>query len=279
MGAVLLTTLPAVKQWLEIDTANVDADVLLLRLIRGASAFLLNQLNRQNLALTNYTEMYDGYGNVFMVVRQNPVYEITNLSFAGTPISAATGNGFDNPFTGGYVLEPEYSASPGSTAQRINLYGYRFPRGRGLVRVQYRAGYVRVNEPYTIPDESPWSGGKITTDYMWLGDEGVVYALTGVAMVKVADNPEEGQYSVDADGVYSFAEEDKNLDILITYSFVPADIQEAATLLVGERYRYMDRIGYVSKSLGGQETVTFSQSAMSQYTRDSLIPYKNVVPI
>lgn len=279
MGAVTLTTLPAVKQWLGINADNTEADDLLNRLIRGASAFLLNFLNRQSIALATYTEMYDGYGNTFMVLRQNPVFSVENMSFAGTPISAATGNGFDNPYTNGFVLEPEYSATPGSTAQRVNLYGRRFPNGRGLVRVQYRAGYVQIDELHTIPDESPWDGGKITTDYMWLGDEGVKFAATGVALVRVAADPATGQYAVDKLGVYSFAEADKNEDVLISYSFVPADIQEAATLLVGERYRYMDRIGYVSKSLGGQETVTFAQSAMSQYTRDSLIPYKNVVPI
>lgn len=275
MGAVLLTTLPAVKQWLEIDAVNDERDELLLRLIRGASAFLLNYLNRQGLALATYTEIYDGYGNTFMLLRQNPVYQIINMSFGGTPISAATGNGFDNPYTNGYVLEPDYSPASQGSGQRVNLYGWRFPRGRGLVRVQYRAGFVMVGEQHTIPGATPW---EVFTDYMWLSDEGVTDA-DGTAFTKVAASPAAGEYTVDKDGKYTFAEADENTDVLISYSFVPADIQEAATLLVGERYRYMDRIGYVSKSLGGQETVTFAQSAMSAYTRESLTPYRNVVPV
>lgn len=276
MGAVILTTLPAVKQWLGIDPGNTDKDAFLLSLIKGASAFLMNHLNRQNIALTAYTEMYDGYGNSFMVVRQGPIYEVNTMAFNGTPISAATGNGYDTPFTNGYVLEPEYSNSPGAAAQRINFYGMRTPRCRGSIRVQYRAGYAITGEPHTIPSDTPW---QVKTDYMWLGDEGVKYASSGAAFVKVQSGPVAGQYAVDKDGVYTFAEADKDTDVLISYSFVPADIQEAVTLLVGERYRYMDRIGYVSKSLGGQETVTFAQSAMSSYTRESLLPYKNVVPV
>lgn len=277
MGAVTLTTLSAVKQWLAIDPANTEADDLLNRLIRGASAFLLNFTNRQGIALATFTEMYDGYGNTFMVIRQNPVFEIINLSFAGTQIMPASGNGFDNPFTNGFVLEPEYSATPGQTAQRINLYGRRFPNGRGLIRVQYRAGYAVIDEQHTIPHDDPW---QVPTDYMWLGDEGVTSA-DGLAtkFTKVSADPVAGEYSVDKDGLYTFAEADQDTDVLISYSFVPADLQEAATLLVGERYSYMSRIGYVSKSLGGQETVTFSQSSMSQYTKDSLNPYRNVIPV
>lgn len=276
MSAGDLTSLFAVKQWLEIDPENTDADVLLKRLIRAASAFVLQHLNRKSLTLTEYVETYDGYGNSFMLLRQAPVYDLSALSFTGTPISSATGDGFTSPRANGFVLEPPYSPSVILGEQRVNLYGYRFPRQRAAVSVRYRAGYVIDDEPHTIADVSP---ATVSTDSMWLGDVSVKNAETLALFVLVKANPTVGQYTVDGNGVYGFNDGDIGLDILISYSFVPADIEQAVWELVGERYRYMDRIGYVSKSLGGQETVTFSQRAISDYVTVDLAPYKNVVPV
>lgn len=277
MGAgSTLTSLAAIKQWLAIDAANTEVDDLLNRLNRAASAFVLQHLNRKGLALAEYTETYDGYGNSFMLLRQAPVYSLAALSFAGTPISACQGDGFTSQRTGGYALEPAYSPSVILGEQRINLYGYRFPRARASVSVRYKAGYVMDDEQHTIPDATPW---QLSSELYFIGDVGVKFAATGEPLVKVKTAPTAGQYSVDDNGLYTFAEADAGLDVLLTYSFVPADIEQAVWELVGERYRYMDRIGYVSKSLGGQETVTFSQRAISDYVTVDLAPYRNVVPV
>lgn len=267
-----LTTLAAVKQWLQIDVENTDADELLNRLIKSASAFVLNYLNRNTLALTQFREVYDGYGNQFMVLRQNPVYDIEALSFNGTPCPAAQGDGFTNPYVNGYVLEPAYS-SDAIGSQRINLYGWAFPRCRGSVAILYRAGYV-MSELHVVPS-TPF---QVTTNYRYLSNVSVKNQ-DGNLFTEVVADPSTGEYSVDADGVYTFNAADEDETITITYSYVPADIEQATWELVAERYKYMDRMGYVSKSLGGQETVTFSQSAMPSYTRELLTPYRNVAPI
>jgi hypothetical protein len=43
--------------------------------------------------------------------------------------------------------------------------------------------------------------------------------------------------------------------------------------MVGERYNYRSRPGIVSKSVGGQETVSFSQKYMPDFITTMLQPY------
>lgn len=269
MGAdTFLTSLANIKQWLGINNDNSDA--LLTRMNRSCSAFVLNHLNRDSLSLTQYRDIYDGYGNCFMVLRHSPVFEVQAVSFNGTSIPQATGDGFSSPYSNGWSLEPEYSVLGSG---RLNLYGWVFPRGRGLVAVQCRAGYVAVDEPWTIP-ATPF---QITVLNFWLGDVSVK-SVDGATFTKVTSSPAAGQYSV-ADGVYTFNATDEETEILISYSYTPADIEQAVIEIVGERYRTMDRIGVLSKALGGQETVSFSQKDMSSYVKSNLTPFVNVTPI
>jgi hypothetical protein len=49
--------------------------------------------------------------------------------------------------------------------------------------------------------------------------------------------------------------------------------------MVVERYSYKNRPGMVSKSLGGQETMSYSQKDMPDYLRSTLQPYRRVLPV
>lgn len=268
-----LTTLANVKSWLGVEDSNQDADVLLTRMIRVASAFVLNYLNRDGFDLTVYSDMYDGYGNTWMMLRRGPVFKIHAVSFSGVPVQKAQGDGVTSPYTGGWVLEPEYSVIG---AQRLNFYGRSTPRLRSSVYVQYSAGYVLIDETHTIPDVSEY---VVNTDELWLGDVSVTDADDGSLFTKVPfGDPGPGEYSV-MNGRYVFNEADKGVTVNITYSYVPADVVQAATEIVGERYRYLDRIGQTSKSLGGQETVAFSKESLTEFIRELLNPYRNVTPV
>lgn len=271
MGAdTYLTSLASIKEWLSIPSDDTDADNLLTRMNRTISAHVINHLNRDNIALAPYRDVYDGYGREYLLLRRSPVYDVQTVSFSGTPIPAAIGDGITQPYANGWVLEPEYSVLG---TQRLNLYGYRTPRARSSVVVQYRAGYVNENEAYTIPAD-PY---QIKVTQHWLADF-KVKRPDGTVLVKVDASPASGQYTV-SDGLYTFAAADVGASVLISYSFVPADIENAVIELVAERYRYMDRIGLLSKALGGQETISFSQKAMSEFVQENLTPYMNVVPI
>lgn len=276
MADTLLTTLAHVKDWLGIESANSDADNYLLRLIKSASQFALNYMQRDSISSQTYTEIYDGYGNQFMVLRQFPATEIISLSLNGQPVSAAGGDGVNTPWTDGYVLEAPKTAP---AQQRLSLFGLRFPHTRSSVYVTYKSGYLingetNVTSPY--PTTEP-----VSTFYTWTEDLGVTLS-DGTALTKVLvtpDNLQDMQYCCDPEGNYYFAAEQAETSVLISYSYIPPDVEQAVWELVGERYRAQERIGVSSKSLGGQETVSFDIRAMSPYIRELLNPYKRVVPV
>ena len=62
------------------------------------------------------------------------------------------------------------------------------------------------------------------------------------------------------------------------YAAPPADIAQAATELVGEAFRRRDRIGLSSKTLGGQEMITFSPKDMNDTARALLASYQVLAP-
>ena len=62
------------------------------------------------------------------------------------------------------------------------------------------------------------------------------------------------------------------------YAEVPPDVAQATIELVGERFRTRERIGQASKTLGGQETTTFSLKSMNDAIAAMLAPYRRVIP-
>lgn len=269
----LLTTLPHVKSWLNIDQSNTTDDTFLAYLIKSASAFALNYMQRDSMAATVYNEMYDGYGSAFMVLRQFPAHEVLSLSINGNPVSAATGNGINTPFANGYVLEQAHSAP---SQQRLTLFGNIFPRMRSSVYVSYKAGYMQNDESHIVPVDPEY---YVCTYSTWLEDEGVTLSDGTPLIAVTSGDPGPGEYRVTIDGEYLFNAAQAGESILISYSYVPPDVEQAVWELVGERYKAKDRIGVNSKALGGQETVSFDIRSMNPYIRELLNPYKRVVPV
>lgn len=63
------------------------------------------------------------------------------------------------------------------------------------------------------------------------------------------------------------------------YSTTPPDLAQACIELVALRYRERTRIGEVSRSLGGAETVAYAQKDMSDAIKTLLQQYRLVAPI
>lgn len=63
------------------------------------------------------------------------------------------------------------------------------------------------------------------------------------------------------------------------YSTTPPEIAQACIELVALRYRERNRIGEISKSMGGAETVSYSQKDLSDAIKTLLQQYRLVVPI
>lgn len=270
MGASRFTSIEAYCRWLGIAVPAEGSDTYKLfeSLLSAASAFVLQYIDLKSIALAEYSEILHGYGGDRFILPQNPVQEVSALYFGSQKIPASTGNGFETQMSAGYYLDFD---SPNSMTRRLNLKAYLFPRGPGSISVRYTAGFV-ISENRTIPA----TPHQITTQNFWFSDVSVV-GPDGSTWTKVDSAPGESEYSVE-DGVYTFNVANEGEEVAITYSFCPADIQQAVWELAAERYKYMDRIGYKSKTLGGQETVVFDNSAMSAYVKELLMPYKKVIP-
>lgn len=149
--------------------------------------------------------------------------------------------------------------------------------------VTYTAGYLVPLEPQTIPAPiSPATVSIVAVDQTqgpWSADNGVVGA-DGTIFELVKGTPGPGQYAIGTiAGTYIFDGTDQGTDILVSYSYTPRDISQAATEWVAERFSYKNRIGQRHKSLGGQETITYDLSGIPDYIAVALQPYRSVIQI
>jgi hypothetical protein len=268
-----LTTLQRLKQWLGITSS--DADSLLARLITSASRFALITIQIKSVARTACSEVYDGYGQTFMVLRNWPIIEVTQVLCGGggsLDIPESTGIPPEN----GFYIDPYQG--PGYQSQVLNLIGYCFPRGRAAVFVQYFAGFQIDNEPQTIPAVSAYT---VNTLNLWAGGVEVLRAGTLAPFVLVEATPGANEYTISDDGLYTFNVADAGVDVLITYSYVPSPIEQAVIELVSQGFKYKDRIGINSKTLAGgvTETVAFDNSFLTTRVSSLLDGYRRVSPI
>lgn len=268
-----LTTLQAVKDWLGIPESNLASDTQLTRLIDAASRFVFGYINRDSFIEQSYTQNFKGNGKQGMLLRNWPVTAITSVGVNSMAIPAAVFNSTGYPTTHGYALSDDRDSQVS-----LDLFGYSYLLGTPC-RIVYVSGYS-TSENYEIlasdsPDTTnvftPSSGGQ------WVSDSGVT--IGGNVAVKVTSTPASGEYSVDSWGTYTFSNDDDGQEAIISYSYAPWDISFATTELIGEWYRRKDRIGMLSKTLGGQETVSFSTKDMNDSVREMLQNYRNVVPV
>lgn len=268
-----LTTLANAKAWAGVTTTNDDA--LLTRLIASASRFILSYLQRPTLFQYIFSDVYDGVGNRVQILRNWPVLSIASLTIGAQTITAAP-----SPSTGygcGYVLDP-WDGFPPGRPQALTLRGHEFRRGNSNVQVVYTVGFVVQNEAQTVPG-SVYQVTPNAPNGSFAADQGVTYA-NGTALTPITSGtPATGQYLAPtaANAFYQFAAGDANAAVLISYSYIPSDIEDACIELVGERYSYKGRIGTVSKSLGGQETMSYSQKDMPDFIKTLLQPYRRVI--
>ena len=122
-----LTTLANVKTWLGLASDAGPSDGLLAQLITAASAFVVDFIGRDVLT-GSYTEVYDGTGAGWMLLRQAPITAVRSVSFAGRTVTTA-----GDPVAGtpGFLFD----------GAKLSLIGDRFPY-RALVVVSYDAGYA-----------------------------------------------------------------------------------------------------------------------------------------
>lgn len=273
MGADTLTNLSEVHSWLSITGVNAERDKLLNRLIKSASAFALNYMNRDSLArAVNANQLLDGHGNPWIVLREYPVISVDSLSVGSRVYSPASGT----PPSSGFWLDEVVHNAP----QKLSLLGCgTFPRQRMGIMITYTSGYYVSEEAHVLTTDAVDNLIPMTTNQFYLAYHKVTLADVGKTELEYVDDPTPGplQYWVDpATGTYYFNTAQAGIAVLVSYSYVPSDIVMGVTELVGERYKAKDRIGVNSKSLGGQETVSFNNQSMSHHVREMFNPYRRV---
>ena len=88
----------------------------------------------------------------------------------------------------------------------------------------------------------------------WTNDQGVLYALTGLALKKVASGPTVGQYSVAA-GVYTFAAADASAPVLISYQYTAAAVGQSIavnTAIIGPNINFSANLFAFDSNTGKQ---------------------------
>jgi hypothetical protein len=284
-----LTTLADVKAWLGRTDSNSDA--LLSALITRTSRQILSYLRRGTILPRTVNEIRDGSGSNTLMLRQWPVVSVSSVTVGvvsipeAPPITAnpQTGDGLGFCSAGGVGWTCEkWDGTPPGRPQALALKGYSFgPSFPGAqnsqnVLVVYEAGYQVSAEAQTV------SAGAATVDApfgAWASDEGVTY-VNGTPLQLVSGAPMAGQYQLSSTaGAYTFNSGDNGAAVLISYGFVPSDLADACIELVSERYKYSERIGEKSHSLGGNETVSFDNSRFTPLVTAMLQPYRNVIPL
>ncbi len=265
-----LTTLAAAKAWLGLPATASPNDTPLSALVTAASRTVYACLSRASVLPKSYDETFDGEGQRIFL-RNWPVLSVTSVTYEGAPLPAIIPS---VGFAYGYALKPEDPTPPGRQ-QAVDLFGCAPARSRQAVSIAYVAGYAVQGEAQSVPSAAPYALQALAPYGPWAQDTAVVYAATGLALTCVAATPALGQYAV-ANGAYTFSAADAGAPLQISYGFVPQDMAQACLELVGERFRAAEHIGQRSKSIGGQETVSFDPAAISAPVIAMLQPYRRV---
>ena len=267
-----LTTLPALKAWLGLAAGASPNDATLAALITSASRAILAALSRPGILPQAYTETIDGESQRIFL-RHWPVTKVTALTLDGVAIPVATPGA--GGFVNGYALQPADSAPPGRP-QALEVFDFDVCRARQNIAVSYTAGYSVSGEAQNVPGATPWQATANAPYGPWAANLSVAYAVGGAALTAVTGAPSLGQYAV-AGGVYTFSSLDAGAPVTLSYGYIPQDLAQAALELAAERFRASERIGLRSKSIGGQETISYDISAMSAGVLALLQPYRRTI--
>jgi hypothetical protein len=231
-----------------------------------------------------YVEQYDGTGTQALVLPNYPLTTLTSLVISGTSIplalQASGTQSFNQPF--GYRFQKWNGIPPGEPAI-IELLGFAYWMSRQNVVVSYTAGYQVTGEAAIIPG-TPFRVTPLIPWGVWATDAGVTFADGTVLTPILSGTPATGQYiapTPDAASpvyTYLFAAADTGKTIILSYGFVPADLEQVALETIAERAAYRSRVGIRSQGLAGQETMSFDMYGLSIASKLFLAPYVSVLP-
>lgn len=246
-----LTTVGNAKIWIQALAGTTQSDVVIQQLITQTSATIRSWLARPSLLWRTYTRILDGSGTFKQTLPDWPVTAYPSLVQVGAWVVPAMplpqGGGVISigfPALFGFRTDIWDGALPGQPAS-IDLLGQVFPCGKENVRVTYSAGYLIAAEAQTVPSSSPYTVTVIQPYGLCAADAGVTYA-NGSVLEPVSGAPGQGQYYPPVDtapGLYTFSAADAGASVLISYSFVPADLASACEQAVAMQWAQISQFG------------------------------------
>ena len=275
MAASDLATLADVKAWLSGSSGiGTSDDALIARLITDVSGAITAYLGRPSLIPRTFMERLDGNDKTRLFLRHYPVLDVISLLIDSVAIPAAnvTANA---PPARSYLLEAWDGLLPGRP-QALDVFRVFYRKGRQNIVADYTAGYAVENETAAVPaGPGPFTVAAAAPSGPWASDRGVSYS-NGTPLTATSGAPAAAYYNVSA-GLYTFAAADAGANVLISYGFIPAAINNACIEWVAERYRYRTRIGQSAQTVQGQQTASYSLKDMPDFVRASLDPFRCVV--
>lgn len=276
-----LTTLADVKAWM--GRTDTNSDSVLSTLVTRASRQILTYLRRGIVQPHTIDEIRDGTGGSTLVLKQWPVVSVSSVTVGPLIVPQAPALSANpssaNACGAGWTYDAWDGVPPGRP-HVLSLNGYtfgeRYPGAQNNqnILVVYRAGYQVTNESQTV------SGGTLTAEApygAWVYSISVTYA-DGTPFEQVYGPPGVGQFQLGVTpGVYIFNAGDNGFQVLLSYAYIPTDLADACIELVCERFKYSERVGEKSHSLGGNETVSFDNDRFTPLVISMLEPYRNVL--
>jgi len=277
-----LTTLARAKAMLSGGVGSIPADPMIQGLIAMASDAAVQFCSRTFQRATMANLLLNGSGTSRLMMPSNPIIAVTGpilvdgYSYSQAPTDS---NGFGfNTAAAGYGWDRKFLYMFGGCIFRQGYQNVQIP--------SLTIGYT-TSETGTIPNSNPATiiprqgsmvdlqGQPMSTAGYAFADKGVVFTATGVALTLVSGTPATGQYAF-SDGVYTFAQVDNGKQVKMSYDFVPASVELAVVETVGAKLRNQQNYGIRSRTIG-QETVTYSDMALSKSAQNLLQPYRWVV--
>lgn len=246
-----LTTLVPVREYLDVKDNSKDS--LLKRLIAASSGAIHQYLNRTNLLPASYSEAVAGNGTNMMATKHYPIISVSSLFIENKEILPSP----DKLQYGYYFTDIAVFLAQSSAVRMV------YERGT-MVRLEYRAGFQKT-ETLVVPNDNEYQIIPESVGRAFL-DLGVTYegaALTGYTFV---------------DGVYTFPSTDASKAVSITYGYVPFDVEHVCIEMIAKRWVDIKRIGKSSEGIAGQ-SITYDVTAMTEYQKLALSPYRRVIPL
>lgn len=273
-----LTTLATLQAY----TGSGASAAVLSGLISRISRLTQSYLNRSLLVPKDYIQRFNGTGTRTLILPNWPVLDLSSVVISGASIDLISD---DNSSYSSYGIRfPTWDGLPPGDPAILEYAGGFYSFGGQNIVVAYRAGYQVADEAHTIP-ATPFEVTPTAPYGIWATDEGVTYA-NGTALTAISTGtPTAGQYRPPAPDLasgartaYLFAAADAGQDILLTYGFVPYDVEQAVLEFIMDRSAYRQRPGVKSQMLASQESITYDTSALSRFVDETLGAYKSVLP-